>query len=142
LDIYENNGLSNQALGIAISRPVCEQMGGILIRNKIDFSYICPDIVLDSTAISKYRDCRANDMLVHIGKIHHIWDGLRSGWTIFGANRLRYTPNQNDRGVTESIVREDQVPAFAIFHKSGKRTKSCIHGILSKTNFPKIAPCN
>ncbi|MDR1891177.1 MAG: hypothetical protein LBQ23_03305 [Puniceicoccales bacterium] len=68
LDIYKNNGPSNHALGIAIPRAVSEQMVDILIRNKIDFSYICPEIVLNTIAIQKYADSPANSMLVHMGE--------------------------------------------------------------------------
>ncbi|MDR2779403.1 MAG: hypothetical protein LBB16_03960 [Puniceicoccales bacterium] len=68
LDIYQNNSQSNHALGVAIPRAISEQIVDILIRNKINFSYICPEIVLNTTAIQKYTDSPTNFMLVHIGQ--------------------------------------------------------------------------
>jgi Tfp pilus assembly PilM family ATPase len=68
LDIYRNNSQSNHALGVAIPRVVSEQIVDILIRNKIDFSYICPEIVLNTIAIQKYTDSPINSMLVHMGE--------------------------------------------------------------------------
>jgi Tfp pilus assembly PilM family ATPase len=68
LDIYWNNDQTNHALGIAIPRAVSEQMVDILIRNKIDFSYICPEIVLNTIAIQKYADSPMNSMLVYMGE--------------------------------------------------------------------------
>jgi Tfp pilus assembly PilM family ATPase len=68
LDIYWDNDQSNHALGVAIPRAVSEQIVDILIRNKIDFSYICPEIVLNTIAIQKYADSPMNSMLVHVGE--------------------------------------------------------------------------
>jgi Tfp pilus assembly PilM family ATPase len=68
LDIYRSNDRSNYALGVAIPKAVSEQIVDILIRNKIDFSYICPEIVLNTIAIQKYTDSPTNSMLVHMGE--------------------------------------------------------------------------
>ncbi|MDR1457563.1 MAG: hypothetical protein LBI47_01795 [Puniceicoccales bacterium] len=68
LDIYRSNDQSNYALGVAIPKAVSEQIVDILIRNKIDFSYICPEIVLNTIAIQKYTDSPTNSMLVHMGE--------------------------------------------------------------------------
>ncbi|MDR1173169.1 MAG: hypothetical protein LBK24_00015 [Puniceicoccales bacterium] len=68
LDIYQNDDQSNHALGVAIPKAVSEQIVDILIRNKIDFSYICPEIVLNTIAIQKYADSPTNSMLVHMGE--------------------------------------------------------------------------
>jgi Tfp pilus assembly PilM family ATPase len=70
-------------------------MVDILIPNKIDFGYICPEIVLNTMAIQKYADCPANSMLVYMGEnssyLAYIgeWAGYFRSLLIAGTCRMK-----------------------------------------------------
>ncbi|MDR1433489.1 MAG: hypothetical protein LBI61_04115 [Puniceicoccales bacterium] len=66
-DIYQTGEQTTHAFGVAIRRVVSERIIDILISNKIQFSYICPEIFLNTVAIQNYTDSPQNSMVVHIG---------------------------------------------------------------------------
>ncbi|MDR1401909.1 MAG: hypothetical protein LBI81_03075 [Puniceicoccales bacterium] len=68
-DVYQAREQANHAFGIAIRRAFAEQLVDILISNKIQFSHICPDILLNTMAIVNCANSPANSMLVHIGQV-------------------------------------------------------------------------
>jgi Tfp pilus assembly PilM family ATPase len=67
-DIYQARDQANHAFGIAIRRAFAERLIDILISNKVQFSHICPDILLTAAAMLNCTSSPTNSMLVHIGE--------------------------------------------------------------------------
>ncbi|MDR2737792.1 MAG: hypothetical protein LBB18_02505 [Puniceicoccales bacterium] len=67
-DIYQAKNQNQCALGIAIRRAFSERFVDVLIRNKIQISYICPEILLNTVAVQNNVDSAANSIVLHVGE--------------------------------------------------------------------------
>jgi hypothetical protein len=66
-DIYHMNGRINHAFAMAIHKTFLDRIVDILLRNGVHFSYVCPEILLNTIALNGCVEAPMNSMLVHIG---------------------------------------------------------------------------
>ena len=67
-DIYRINEKSTHAYVFAMRINFSERFADVLLRNKIQFSYICPEILLNNVAIEKCLNGEKNVMLINVGE--------------------------------------------------------------------------
>jgi hypothetical protein len=67
LGIYQIDERSNHAFGVAMHGSFADRMIDILIRSKIQFSFLCPEIFLTKVAIREATKDFTNSMLIHVG---------------------------------------------------------------------------
>ncbi|MDR1595316.1 MAG: hypothetical protein LBR91_00080 [Puniceicoccales bacterium] len=67
-DIYQTKAQTTRAFAVAIRRTVYERIIDALISNKIQFSHICPEILLNTIAIQNCAEAPQDSMIVHLGK--------------------------------------------------------------------------
>lgn len=70
LDIYQPFDGSNYAYAFGIRRSFAEQFVDILLRNKIQFKYICPEVLLNNIAIKQCFGVSDPEIVVNVG--HHV----------------------------------------------------------------------
>ncbi|MDR3274235.1 MAG: hypothetical protein LBS87_02825 [Puniceicoccales bacterium] len=66
-DTYHCEVEDNGAFVVAMQRIFAERLLDILLRRKINFSYLCPEIVLDAIALQEHVKDFQSTMLLHIG---------------------------------------------------------------------------
>jgi Tfp pilus assembly PilM family ATPase len=67
-DFYQTKGQVNNAFVVAIHRTFLDRIVDVLIRNKLQFSYVCPGVLLNTVAMQSHIDSSLNSMLIHIDK--------------------------------------------------------------------------
>ncbi|MDR0595652.1 MAG: hypothetical protein LBF94_03115 [Puniceicoccales bacterium] len=66
-DTYHHQEKNNGAFVVAMQRIFAERLLDVLLRQKVNFSYLCPEIVLNAIALQEYVKDSQNTMLLHIG---------------------------------------------------------------------------
>lgn len=66
-DSYKFNKKNNGIFILAMQRVFAERLLDILLRKKIKFSYLCPEILLIQIALHKYTSNKENSIALHIG---------------------------------------------------------------------------
>ncbi|MDR1255614.1 MAG: hypothetical protein LBJ94_01630 [Puniceicoccales bacterium] len=103
-DTYRHGNGRTGSFVVAMQRVFAERLLDVLLRQKVNFSYLCPEIVLSAIALQGYTKKDSNAMLLHIG-------GETSLISISGKNahHMRMLPLAFD-WVDDQISTSQQIP--------------------------------
>jgi hypothetical protein len=66
-DTYHREAADRGAFVVAMQRIFAERLLDILLKRKVNFSYLCPEIILNVIALQERTEGLQNTMLLHIG---------------------------------------------------------------------------
>jgi ribosomal 50S subunit-associated protein YjgA (DUF615 family) len=66
-DTYHHEMRSGGAFVVAMQRIFAERLLDVLLRRKVNFSYLCPEIILNAITLQEFAKDSENAMLLHIG---------------------------------------------------------------------------